>query len=82
MARGYLKEFEYRETDIANYIVCLMRREHKTQKIVASKIGTTQPYFSHKLKNASFTTHELLTIFKLLNADSEVVGKLFTFERG
>lgn len=81
MARGYLKDIEYRKTDISTYIIKLMRREHQTQTSIARRMNKTQSWMSKKLSNCDFEIDELLEIFKALNAESEEVGKLFTFRK-
>lgn len=79
MARGYLKDIEYRTTDISDYILKLIRRNHTKQKEVARMLNITEGRMSQKLKDGAFTTVELLKIFKALDADREEVAKLFTF---
>lgn len=80
MARGYLNEMKYRETDISNYIRNRMRLTHTTQATLAKKLGKTQARFSQELSECSFGAKDLLIIFKALDADKADVGKLFTFK--
>ena len=80
MARGYLNEMKYRETDISNYIRNRMRLTHTTQATLAKLLGKTQSYVSKGLDNCDFETKDLLIIFKALDADKADVGKLFTFK--
>jgi len=79
MAKGYLKEVEYRQTDICFYIRKLLKANKKHQSDLADLLGVTDARMTQKFNECSFTTHDLLTIFKYLNADQESVGKLFTF---
>lgn len=80
MARGYLKEVEYREKDITNYIRNLMRSRGRHQKDIANLLGLTEGRIAQKFKTNGFTATEILQIFRYLKADAEAVGKLFTFE--
>ena len=77
MARGFLKDKEYRLTDISEYIRKRMRLTHTTQKDLATALGKSQSRISIQLKNGDFTIEELLIIFKMVEADADKVGRLF-----
>lgn len=80
MPRGYLKEKEYRKSDIRAYISELMRSQKIRQHHIADALNLTQGRVSQKLDACDFDVDELLTIFKLLDADPDKVGKLLTFK--
>lgn len=77
MARGYLKEREYRITDIRKYIRERMFVEEVTQLDIARAINVDPSTVSRKFKKMDFNIEELLIIFKLLKADEDKVGRLF-----
>lgn len=77
MARGYLKDKEYRMTDIAEFIERNRKREKLSQEEVASRMGHTQSWYSKKLKDCSWDVAELLEPFKIVKAEAEMVGRLF-----
>lgn len=77
MPRGYLKEKEYRMTDIRNYISNLMREKKVRQYQLAELLGISPGRMSQKLEACDFDIAELLIIFQRLDADEEKVGKLF-----
>lgn len=80
MARGYLKDKEYRMADIRAYILELMKEKKVRQWQIAVALDMTQARVSQKLDACDFNISELLTIFELLGADKEKVGRLFTIK--
>lgn len=78
MARGYLKEKEYRLTDIKKYFRSLMYQESITQKDIARAIGSDPSTVCRKFKSMDFNLGELLIILRLLKADQDKVAKLLT----
>lgn len=77
MARGYLKEKEYRLTDIKEYIRERMFVKKINQRDIARAIGVDPSTIVRRFKKMDFTIEELLIIFKLLDADQDKVGRLF-----
>lgn len=77
MARGFLKEKEYRMTDIEEFIRKQMKVTKQDQLTVARKMGHTQSWFSKKLCKGTWEMSELLDLFKIIQAEADMVGRLF-----
>lgn len=76
MPRIAAKKKDYMISDLSKWIVAKMYEKHVRQSELAGLIGISQPGFSLKLKNCSFTYGDILSILNRLEATDEEIIKL------
>lgn len=76
MPRVTIKRKEYKASDLSKWIVGKMYELNLTQTDLAGYIGISQPAFCNRLRTASFSYRQLLTLFEKLHATDEEIVKM------
>ena len=73
MPRVYITRQSEQNNKLVMLIYGKMRLQRITQRVMASKLGISQPAFAAKLKKAQFTFADLITIFETLDMRDEEI---------